>query len=121
MPLFLSQGLRHGEMGIFHRYALKGGKPAHLLYSLANAVKPGTFDIANIEKFSTPAFAFFMTLPGPQDPVAAYEGMVKTIRMLKQELGGQILDESKSVYTEQTHQHQVEQIKAYVTKKSLKS
>ncbi len=121
MPLFLSQGLRHGDMGIFHRFVGQGGKPESLLYSLANAVKPGTFDIKNIEQFESPAFAFFMTLPGPNDPIAAYEGMYKTIKLLKEEMGGQILDESKSVYTEQTHQHQIELIKSYLAKRNLKS
>lgn len=114
MPLLLSQGLRHGEMGIFHRHSGASGKPGPVMYSVANAVKPGIFELTNIEVFETPAFAFFMMLPGPKDPVVAYEGMVKTMKMLKQELGGQILDESKSVYTEQTHQHQLDKIREYV-------
>ncbi|WP_196138227.1 cell division protein ZipA [Aliikangiella sp. G2MR2-5] len=117
LPLLLSQGLRHGDMGIFHRHATHNGKAGPVIYSVANAVKPGTFDLKNIERFETPAFAFFMTLPGPKEPVSAYEGMVKTIRMIQSELGGQILDESKSVYTEQTHQHQLELIRSYLTKK----
>ncbi|TQV84471.1 cell division protein ZipA [Aliikangiella coralliicola] len=120
MPILLSQGLRHGELGIFHRHtAGVSGKPGAVLYSVANAVNPGTFDLSNIEAFETPAFAFFMTLPGPKEPVNAYEGMVKTIRLIKQELGGQILDQSKSVYTEQTHQHQVELLRDYQTRHSL--
>lgn len=119
MPIFLSQGLRHGEMGIFHRYQSIKGKTGSLLYSVANAVKPGTFDLDDIEQFETPAFAFFMTLPGPADPVATYEAMVKTMRMMSEELGGQILDPTKSVYTEQTHQHQLEQVKAYCLKHQI--
>jgi len=105
MPILLSQGLRHGDMGIFHRH-MGQGKTASVLYSVANAINPGTFDIKNIQNFETPAFAFFMTVPGPKDPMVAYEGMVKTIKLLKQELDGQILDETKSVFTEQTYHHQ---------------
>jgi cell division protein ZipA len=120
MPLLLSQGLRHGEMGIFHRHAGGSGKPGPIMYSVANAIKPGTFDLKNIQSFETPAFAFFISLPGPVEAVAAFEGMVKTIRMLKDELGGQILDESKSVYTEQTYQHQLDQLREYLTKASVK-
>lgn len=120
MPLLLSQGIRHGEMGIFHRHSGVSGKPGPVMYSVANAVKPGTFELTNIEVFETPAFAFFMMLPGPKDPVVAYEGMVKTMRMLKQELGGQILDETKSVYTEQTHQHQLDSIREYLTRANIK-
>lgn len=120
MPLLLSQGLRHGDLGIFHRHSGASGKPGPVMYSVANAIKPGTFELNNIERFETPAFAFFVSLPGPTEPVAAFEGMVKTIRLLKTELGGQILDDTKSVYTEQTYQHQLDTIREYVTKSSLK-
>jgi len=119
MPIFLSQGLRHGDMGIFHRH--QGVKSSSVLYSVANAINPGTFDIQNIENFETPAFAFFMTVPGPTDPMMAFEGMVKTIKLLKQELGGQILDQSKSVFTEQTYQHQRDLLQNYLTKASIRS
>jgi len=119
MPLVLSQGLRHGEMGIFHRHTGTGGKPGPVMYSVANAIKPGTFDLTNIEVFETPAFAFFMIIPGPGEPVAAFEGMVKTIKLFQSELGGQILDDSKSVYTEQRYQHQLDTIREYMTKAGL--
>jgi cell division protein ZipA len=118
MPILLSQGLRHGDMGIFHRH-MGQGKTATVLYSVANAINPGTFDIKNIQNFETPAFAFFMTVPGPQDPMMAFEGMVKTINLLKQELDGQILDETKSVFTEQTYRHQKDVLQDYLTKKKI--
>ncbi|MGX5202083.1 cell division protein ZipA [Aliikangiella sp. IMCC44632] len=119
MPLLLSQGLRHGEMGIFHRHSGAAGKPGPVMYSLANAINPGTFDLKDIERFETPAFAFFMTVPGPSDAAQAYENMVKTARLLKQELDGQILDESKSVFTEQTYQHHLETLKTYLAKRAI--
>ncbi len=120
LPILLSQGLRHGDMGIFHRHHGQVGKKPVVLYSVANAINPGTFDIKNIQSFATPAFAFFMTVPGPVDPMMAYEGMVKTIKLLKKELGGQILDESKSVFTEQTYQHHKDRLQDYLIKSSLK-
>ncbi len=83
LPIFLSQGLRHGEMGIFHRHKNTGANPGPVLFSLANAISPGTFSINNLESFETPAFALFMTLPGPDDAQVAYDAMVKTIRLLK--------------------------------------
>jgi len=113
MPLLLSQGLRHGDLGIFHRHQTVNQGVGKVMYSVANAVEPGTFELAGIEAFVTPAFAFFMTLPGPDDPVAAYEAMVRTARLLRDELGGKLLDDSKSVYTQQTHQHRLEQIQAH--------
>ncbi len=116
LPIFLSQGLRHGDMGIFHRHKKSGAKPGPVLFSLANAISPGTFSINNLESFETPAFALFMTLPGPDDAQVAYDAMVKTIRLLKKELGGVILDESKAKYSEQVHNHRLEAIQEYIRK-----
>ncbi len=113
LPLFLSQGLRHGEMGIFHRRARAGKDPGPVLFSLANGIAPGTFEINNMENFETPALACFVTLPGPDDAQVAYNAMYKTCLLLQQELGGELLDESKSVYSKQTHNHRLDQIKDY--------
>ncbi len=113
LPLFLSQGLRHGEMGIFHRRARAGKDPGPVLFSLANGIAPGTFDINNMENFSTPALACFVTLPGPEDAQVAYNAMYKTCCLLQQELGGDLLDETKSIYSKQTHNHRLDQIKDY--------
>lgn len=113
LPLFLSQGLRHGEMGIFHRRARAGKEPGPVLFSLANGIAPGVFDINNMENFETPALACFVTLPGPDDAQVAYNAMYKTCLLLQQELGGELLDETKSVYSKQTHNHRLDQIKDY--------
>ena len=113
LPLFLSQGLRHGEMGIFHRRSKAGSKPGPVLFSLANGIAPGNFDINGLESFQTPALALFITLPGPEDSQVAYNAMYKTCILLQEELGGDILDETKSVYSKQTHNHRLDQIRDY--------
>ena len=46
--------------------------------------------------------------------------MVKTVKLLKQELGGQILDETKSVFTEQTYHHHKDVLQEYLTKSSIR-
>ncbi len=116
LPIFLSQGLRHGDMGIFHRHKNTGRKPGAVLFSLANAISPGTFSINNLDTFETPAFALFMTLPGPDDAQIAYDAMVKTVKLLKRELGGEILDETKAKYSEQIHNHRLDSIQEYLRK-----
>ena len=118
LPIFLSQGLRHGDMGIFHRHKKTAAKPGPVLFSLANGIAPGTFSINKIESLETPALALFMTLPGPDDAQIAYDAMVKTIQLLKSEIGGEILDETQSKYTEQTHNHRLDQIQAFNRKMS---
>lgn len=113
MPLFLSQGLRHGEMGIFHRYS--GFNTQYKLYSVANAIQPGTIDIKNIEKFSTPAFAFFVSLPGPQDPLSAYAAMVRSIEFLAKEFDAQVLDENKIAFDKQIQQAHIRMLQDYIS------
>lgn len=113
LPLFLSQGLRHGEMAIFHRRLRSGANPGPVLFSLANGIAPGIFNVKELETFETPAFALFMTLPGPEDSQVAYNAMYKTCTLLQKELGGDILDETKSVYSKQTHNHRLDQIKEF--------
>ncbi len=118
MPIFLSQGLRHGDMQIFHRY--DSNNDDKTLYKVANAVKPGTFAMHDIEKFSTPAFAFFITLPGPNDPIAAYQAMVKSMNFFSEELGGSTLDQDKMPYDEESYRENIQTIKNYMLE-TLKS
>lgn len=119
IPLLLSQGLTHGEFDIFHKYqeAKNNTNPANIcLYSLANAFNPGSFDLNNIDSIDTTALAAFVRLPGPEDPLQAYNLMLKTLELLQKELGGKVLDENRSSYTQQTHNHRIEQIKDYINK-----
>jgi len=119
LPIFLSQGLRHGEMDIFHRHQKTGSDPGPALFSLANAIAPGTFSLDALDSFHTPALILFMTLPGVGDAQIAYNAMVKTARLIVTELGGVVLDESQSVYSEQTHNHRLDQIQEHNRKTIL--
>lgn len=113
MPLLLAQGVRFGEMNIFHRRVTSGGEPGEVLFSVANAIEPGTFDLNTIDSCKTPALAFFMTIPANEDDAKHYQLMVKTVKFLQTELGGEILDENKQVYTEELHQSRLQLIDEY--------
>ena len=75
----LESGLRFGEMDIFHRHESMAGN-GEVLFSMANAVKPGTFDLDDIDHFTTPAVSFFLGLPGPRHPKQAFDVMVAAAR-----------------------------------------
>ncbi|WP_349569942.1 cell division protein ZipA [Azotobacter salinestris] len=100
----LESGLRFGDKDIFHRHESLAGN-GEVLFSMANALKPGTFDLDDIDHFSTRAVSFFLVLPGPRHPKQAFELMVAAARKLAQELNGELKDDQRSVMTAQTIEH----------------
>ena len=73
--------------------------------------KPGIFDIDNMADFDTPGLVFFLTLPGPEDMMQAFEYMLETAQAVSRNLEGDVLDESRSVMTKQTLDHSRQQIR----------
>ena len=100
----LESGLRFGEMDIFHRHESMAGN-CEVVFSMANAVKPGIFDLDDIDHFSTRAVSFFLGLPGPRHPKQAFDVMVAAARKLAHELDGELKDDQRSVLTAQTIEH----------------
>lgn len=114
MPLFLSQGLKFGEMNIFHRYENMGKNPGDAIVSLANAVEPGTFNLDKIDSFTTPALAIFSTFSGGAEYLNHYKNLVKTAEFLVQELGGRLLEKSGSIYSKEMHNKRLQEISSTI-------
>lgn len=100
----LESGLRFGKMDIFHRHESIIGN-GEILFSMANAIKPGVFDLSNMDLFMTRAVSFFIVLPGPKYPRQAFDIMISTARKLSQELDGVLKDDQYSVLTAQAIEH----------------
>ncbi len=115
----LAQGMRHGDMNIFHRHSQATGRGA-VQFSLANAYEPGTFDLDHLDQLETKGLAVFMALPGPKKPMKAYELMIKTCKAITEELGGYIIDSSKAHFSKQIELHHKEQIQEFERKLLLK-
>jgi cell division protein ZipA len=107
-------GLRYGEMQAYHFG--EAGKP---LFSVLNAVSPGTLNPADAATLATPGVALVMSLPGPETPLEAFETMHGVARALAAELGGQVCDASRSTLTRQASNHLREQISEYGRRKRL--
>lgn len=103
------QGLCHGEMDIFHAYSA-GGRS---VFSVANIVEPGIFDLRTIDSFVTPGLTLFLRLPGPAGGFAAFDAMLETARILAEGLNGEIRDERRNVLTTQAVQQIRERILAF--------
>jgi cell division protein ZipA len=105
-------GLEYGDMQIFHRRERHNGSDA-VLFSVANLVEPGTFDLAAMEHFTTRGLVLFLQLPGPFDAIRAFDAMVEAARSLADSLEGNVCDATRSVLTRQTIAHMRENVVDY--------
>lgn len=88
-------GLEFGDMRIFHR-PLDGKPDAGPIFSTANMMKPGYFDMSRIDELHTPGLTFFMTLPGPLSALDAWDAMLPAAQRMAELLGGNVLDEERN-------------------------
>jgi len=112
-------GLRYGDMDIFHMHQQPDGS-GPVLFSVANMMEPGSFDMQQMGDFSSPGVAMFMRLPGPVDGKRAFDKMLATGRLMAQTLDGELKDETRSTLTQQTVGHLRERITAFQMKQLAK-
>jgi len=110
LHILLACDLRFGDMNFFHRHEFEAGRGA-IQFSVANMMQPGVFDIDNMADMSTPGLVFFLTLPGPEDMMQAFDFMLETAQTVARNLGADVLDESRSVLTRQSLAHSRQQIR----------
>lgn len=115
LPSLLTLGLRFGDMDIFHRHQDNAGNGA-VTFSLANMLKPGTFDLDRMETFATKGVTLFMTLPNEGDAFEVFEQLLSSAKHLAKEFNGQLLDSQRSVMTKQTEQHYLTRIREFERK-----
>ncbi len=111
------QGLRYGDMNIFHRI-----EPATKakLYSVANLVEPGTFDLADLDAVCSPGMSFFLQLPGPEEGRLAFADMLEAARNVATDLGGELRDEQLNRLTGQTAEHMRQRIADFARRRLSK-
>ena len=110
LEILLACDLRFGDMDFFHRHERASGR-GPIEFSVANMMKPGVFDIDNMEPLQTRGLMFFVTLPGPSDMLKAFDYMYETVKVVAKSLGGDIQDETRSVITRQSLEHMRQQIR----------
>jgi len=105
-------GLVYGHMHVFHRL-VEGHPERGPIFSVANILKPGSFDMAAIQSLETPAIAFFLTLPAPVPALDAWETMLPTAQRMAELLDGVLLDEQRNALGRQRIAHIRDELRAY--------
>lgn len=108
-------GMKYGKFGIFHHDIPVGGA-ARTVFSAADMVEPGTFDLGKLDDSWLIGITLFMVLPGPRNGVDAFAHMLTVARQLAEKLDGEVVDSSHSSLTRQTAHHMREQIIAFEAK-----
>ena len=85
-------GLEHGDMGLFHYHLAGKNEP---LFSVANILEPGRFELGEIATLETPGLALFMRLPAVVAGELALQSLLQKSRQMAAQLSGTLCDEQR--------------------------
>lgn len=105
-----AEGMRYGQMGIFHYYGPEEQSHDRSVFSAANMLEPGSFDLQALDSLYTPGLMLFMQLPAAMDGTEVFDRMLATGKALAERLGGELRDETRSSLTPQSISHMRERI-----------
>ena len=104
-------GLRHGRFGIFHAHE---GDTDNIVFSVANLVEPGTFDLASLTNTRLPGVSMFVVLPATGDSLESLDLMIDAARSLAASLDGELLDEQGSTLSVQRERYIRDEIQQFM-------
>ncbi|MFK7794577.1 MAG: cell division protein ZipA [Gammaproteobacteria bacterium] len=113
--------LEYGEMGIFH-YNVERLSKKLSVYCVANMLKPGVFDMQEMDAFETRGLTMILQLPGPEDELKSFNIMAEHAQRLAAFLNGDLLDENHNLITKQSISVYKEQVQLFglrATKQSV--
>ena len=112
LPAVNTLGFKYSEEGFFNRHLDPAGQ-GPVLFRLVNMYNPGTFDIDNMEQFSTAGVSLFMTLPCDGDGLAAFNMLHSAAKKIADEFGAHILDAEREEMSVERVRQYVEQVRAF--------
>jgi cell division protein ZipA len=105
-------GLEFGDMSVFHRL-IESRVDKGPVFTMANLLKPGSFDMQSVHTMQTPGLTLFMTLPGPLSALDAWDAMLPTAQRMAELLSGVVLDEERNAVGRQRIQFMRDELRAY--------
>jgi cell division protein ZipA len=112
LQVLITCGLKFGEMNIFHQ-RIGADKKGPVLFSVANVLNPGTFDLNNMDNFTTLGVSFFLALPTVMNNLEAFEKMLSVAQQVKTDLDGELKDDNRNVMTSQTIEHYRQRVRDF--------
>ncbi|SMB83880.1 cell division protein ZipA [Pasteurella testudinis DSM 23072] len=92
-----SLGFLFGQHSLYHRHLdLDSNSP--ILFSAANMMNPGIFDLDNLADFRTAGLVLFMHLPSPGNDLANFRLLLRAAQTLAEQLGGQVLNDKRQPF-----------------------
>ena len=112
MHALITSGLKFGDMNIFHQRL--GNQPkGPVIFSVANILNPGSFDLNAMDSFTTVGVSMFLALPSPINNLDAFEKMLVVAKQLCATLGGELRDDSRNLMTAQTIEHYRQRVRDF--------
>ena len=112
LQALITTGLKFGEMNIFH-HRLNNRNDGPVIFSVANILNPGTFDLNRMGEFTTRGVSLFLAMPAAINNMEAFDAMLKTALQIKGALDGELKDDHRNVMTAQTVEHYRQRIRDY--------
>ena len=91
-------------MKIFHRHTSEDGS-GPVLFSMANLLNPGTFDLTAISQQQMVGVTLFMAPSDLDKPIEVFDLMLDVAEQMAAKLQLNIMDETRSSMTKQTIDH----------------
>lgn len=112
-------GMRYGDMKIFHYISDDDKAEPSSVFSIANLVEPGWFDLISISNIKTPGLTLFLNLPGPINGLRAFDEMVVVINKLEKLLPVTLKDKSRNTVSMQMLMHMREEVAEFDRMKAI--